>query len=354
MTAAAKPRAKKINREETLRALHFASVALGKQGAGMCFRFAGGTVSAWNDDIYASANVDVEWEGVILAKKIITDLEKHQDTLIAISGTTSVLTVRGADWVSNSRVEAITGLGSQYEITLPAEESWVELSGGFLDAAEAVGRAASRDKDGAFKMRCVNLTPGYLEAFDGGQYARCDVRTGLAESVLILWESLKHCIGVGASHICLQDGFLHFKNKSGVHLACRIFSEPYPDLSKVMGGVAEAEDVQLPTGISDALKACMTHIEDDDQPLEVNIAPGWLYIGTKSESGDYTRRSQLSSYAGEPLSFRMHPRLFKAICDWGKIRILDASHGAKRICFKQGRLIGVAFTSPPKEPDSAD
>lgn len=310
-----------VNRELLLEACSYASAGLGNRGVGQCFQFRDGRVSAFNEDVYASAPIDVGWEGVIVAEALMGALQKHTDPDIDIAWSDKEhgLLLKGSSkrWRVKIPVEQHESLG-EWEIDEP--EEWTALDPHMLDAITAVQIAADKGKQSTHVTRCIHIAPDYLEATDTRQYARYDLATGVARDVLVLRDSLKEIVPLGVTHMALSRAFLHFHNPRDVRVSVRLSTHMMPDLSSLLEGIEGCPEFPLPGGMKEALDALGIMLGSDaaNHSVTVTLKPGWLHCRTESNAGYAEERRPLPAYVGEPISFCVHPKLLAAIVERGK------------------------------------
>ena len=344
-----------VSREKFLEACSFASFGLGKQGIGTCFKFSNGHVSAFNEDTYASAPIDIGWSGIIEASKLLGILQKNKDESVDIvfldKKQKLVLKGSGKAWKSEFVVEIHESLG-EWEIEEPDE--WLHLDPHMLDGIAAVQSAADKGKKSTPMTRCIHITPTFIEATDTSQYARYTVDTGFANDVLVLRDGLKTVVPVGAIEFAVRPEFIHFRNQKGVRISVRTEMGDYPDLGALLDGIEDYPELPLPGGMKEALDACGVMLGSDvsEHAVLVTLKPGWLYCESESSGNTHTTRSPLPSYVGEELQFSVHPKLLGAIVEHGKMACAPLNVHMNRLVVCEGRHTYMVIATTPTSEDA--
>ena len=346
-----------VSREQLLEACSFAAAGLGKRGIGLCFRFSEGKVSAFNEDVYASAPIDIGWEGVVNAETLMGVLQKHNDpdVDIAWSEKEAGLMVKGSGkrWRVKVPVEFHESLG-EWEIDEP--EEWIQLDPHLLDAIAAVQVAADKGKLSTAKTRCIHITPHFIEATDTRQYARYAVETGVTKNILVLRDSLKAIVPLGVTHMAATKAFLHFYNPKSVRVSVRITVETMPDMSALLEGIEDCPEFTLPGGMKEALDALGVMLGADaaNHSVTVTLTPGWIYCRTESIGGFAEERRPLPTYEGDVLQVCVHPKLLAAIVERGKVLCAPWFNDSQRLVVQEDSSTYMVVAQSPKIETEGD
>lgn len=304
----------RVNREQLLNSLESVSAGLAakatvEQSSMFCFKDE--RVWTYNDEICASAVSPLEGlAGVIKADKLIDILRKLQEDELDVDVEDNKLIILGM----RKDVELVL----QKDIQLPIDKldspnEWNPLPGDFSEALTMVSQCCSRDKS-LFMLTCINITDKWLESCDNTQVIRYKMKLKLPTSALVRGESVKHVVQLDVTEFSETGAWLHFRNPAGVVIACRKFVFDYKDLSgplTVDGGTRAI----LPKGLVEAADRAEVFSSDgnDSNKILVELKPGKLLVRGQGASGQY-RESKKVEYKGEPLSFRVAPKLLKEIC----------------------------------------
>ncbi len=297
----------KISREVLLKKLEAVSPGLAKKeiiDQSQCFVFQDGKIITFNDEIACSVESPLKIEGPVPAEPLLNLLRRLKEDDLEITQKDGELIIKGKG--------RRAGISMEAEILLQVEgleqpEKWKKLPEDFIEAIGIVGTCASSDES-QFIITCVHIHPKWVEAMDNDQAIRFPIKTGLKESILARWSSLKHIHGLDMTEMAHTDSWLHFRNPAGLVLSCRRNEEQYPDLSGILG--AKGTKITLPKGLEEAVVKAEVFAKDEigDSFVTVNLTKGRLTLEGRGASGWYQERKKIS-YSGEPLKFMVSPVL---------------------------------------------
>ena len=316
----------KTNREELLSQLDIISPGLSPKDIieqSSCFVFNDGKLFTFNDEIACQIETNVKMKGAVSANSLIESLRKLKDEYVTLSLGEGVLIVKAKNKEIGIRMEA--------EILLPVEEveapeDWTDLPDDFADAVELISECVSKNED-HFKLTCVHLASKYLEACDNFQIGRYRIDIGLESSILIRAASLKNTVTLGVTQYSLTDSWLHFKNPKGLVMSCRRQedTEGYPDFGSF--ATHQGEDASFPKALGEAaeLAEIFSSQNTDHNEVVVSLRPGKLMIMGEGSSG-WSKEVKKIEYDGDPLSFKIAPKLLQRISDtFTKCKITDST-----------------------------
>lgn len=209
------------------------------------------------------------------------------------------------------------GIRVQLSVALPVgeikmPEEWVSVPEGFVDAVEAVGQVAGKGEE-LFVLCCVHITPKGFEACDNYQAIRYRLPTGLSGSVLVKRDNLVEVAKLGVEQWALSKSWLHFRNSSGLEMSCRRWDQSYPDLGSLLK--VEGCEGFLPKGLDEAIQKAEVFVDTRDVGvgLTVDLNSSRLLLRAEGMVGWYEERQKVD-YSGEPISFRIAPRLLREVC----------------------------------------
>ncbi len=209
------------------------------------------------------------------------------------------------------------GIRVQLSVSLPVgevktPEEWVSVPEGFVDAVEAVGQVAGKGEE-LFALCCVHITPKGFEACDNYQAIRYRLPTGLSGSVLVKRDDLVKIAKLEVEQWALSKSWLHFRNSSGLEMSCRRWDQSYPDLGSLLK--VEGREGVLPKGLGEAIGRAEVFVNarDDSIGLTIDLNSSRLLLRAEGVVGWYEERQKVD-YSGEPISFRIAPRLLREVC----------------------------------------
>jgi hypothetical protein len=171
---------------------------------------------------------------------------------------------------------------------------------------------ASQDES-RFELTCINICPEFIEACDGIQLARYDIKTNLKKPFLCRKDSLRHIVSMDMQSFSESKNWVHFKNSTGMVLSCRRFldeAKTYPDLSKFLK--VEGEKTQFPKNLKDTVLRAEIFSSDtsDENKVEIHIGNEKIKVIGRGVSGWLSETKGIKNYTGSPIQFKIPPRLF--------------------------------------------
>lgn len=336
----------RIGREQLLHALESVSPGLGEvleQSA--CFVFSNGNVYTFNDEISCRCPVEVgDLTGAVGSKAILDQLRKWKETDVVLSNGDGELVITG----KRSRQ---AGFRMEKDIILPIKsvkrpKEWKSLPDDFCEAVNVVGNCAG-NKSSDVQKTFVHVHPKFVEACDGVQLCRWRIKTGVSKSLLVRKEAVKALPTLGVTEFGETEGWLHFRNKEGAILSCRLYVEDYPDYAedlKVTGTKAT-----LPKGLAEAAEKTKVFLDEQAEAgggglVMVELKPGKLVIRGQGVHGWY-REPKKVNYSGEAISFLVSPALLIDLVN----RHNDVEVSEDRLAVNAGNYRYVACLSRPDE-----
>ena len=107
----------------------------------------------------------------------------------------------------------------------------------------------------------------------------------------------------------LEENWIHFTDKSGIRLSCRIVAGDYPDLERFFE--TEGDEFTLPEKLIEAIKRAdilaTTEIDfNDDKEITITIADKKITVKGEGSIGSL-KESVRTKYKGDTISFSTHP-----------------------------------------------
>jgi DNA polymerase III sliding clamp (beta) subunit (PCNA family) len=310
----------KVKREELLKTLQAVDAGLSAKDIieqSSCYVFKGGRVWTFNDDVACSAPLPKALKGFEFAipaaelRSLLTKLDEDEVDVDAKGDDEKrELIVRSAKRRAGIRVHA--------EIVLPVSdvevpEEWDELPKGFKETVETVQGCAGRDES-MFVLTCVHVHAKGMEAMDNYQAIRCPLKMpNVKESVLVKRDDLKKAVGGDVEEWSIGGSWVHFRNSSGSVTSCRRWQEKYPELGPIFK--VEGQTSPLPKSLVGAVEKAEMFVEEASTiyGVDVDLRPGKLLLRAEGPVGWYEERQKVE-YEGEPLKFRISPKLLREIC----------------------------------------
>lgn len=297
----------KVNREELLRELESVSPGLSTREIieqSSCFIFRKKEVMTYNDEIACTHKSSLSIEGAVQSGPLISILRKLKEDELGVEVNEKELVLTGK--------RKKTGITMEMDILLPVDsvekpKKWKDLPADFSDGISIVQQCAGKDAT-QFALTCIHLHPKWVEACDGYQAARYQMKLEIKKSTLVRKESIKYIVSLDMTEFSETQNWIHFRNSSGLVLSCRRWIEDFPKISKFLKG--EGTPTKFPKGLADAVeKAEVFSIENaEDNQVTIELRPNKLRITGKGVSGYYQETKNIK-YKGQTLSFRISPVL---------------------------------------------
>lgn len=333
----------RVNREEMLKRLEAVSAGLAKREIieqSQCFVFTGGQVMTFNDEVAVRTESPLEAEGAVQAAPLLALLRKLPEDELDVSVAEDGLSVKGKGRRATVRMES--------EVLLPVDGvedpgEWKKLPDGLLDAMRVAMSCCSGDES-HFLLTCVHIAADRVEASDDFQILVYPIKTRLKKPTLLRRDSVSKIAQTDPTEWSETDGWLHFRNPSGLVLSCRRYMEDYPDVGKFLD--VEGGKAKFPKGIDEALdKASIFSSENPvGNQVTVSLSPGRLRLEGKGPSGWYREQKKVD-YDGDALSFAIEPKLLLEISRRSNECIVSDG----RIKVDAGKFSYVACTAPVEE-----
>lgn len=305
----------KIKREAFMQILDSVSPGLSPRDIleqSSCFVFSNGNVMTFNGEVScrAKSGLDKEVSGAVSGKKLVDVLTKSPDEEIEIGSKEGKLTIKGFSRQSNVVMEA--------DILLPVKsvekpEKWLPLNPDFAEAVGIVSQCAPDDPQ-SFPLNCVHIMPEYVEAGHSYQIGRYNLDTGIKGEHLIRAIAIRSMSKMGHTEFSETDGWLHFRNASGLIMSCRKYLEEYDDFSGFLEQEEEGVPLALPKGLDKVAERAMVFSEDnpDLKLITVELKKGRMRITGRGITGEHIEMPK-AVYAGPPMSFLIKPDLLAEI-----------------------------------------
>jgi len=278
-----------------------------------CFVFRDGLVHTFNDEIACSHESSLEdIEGAVKADRLLQLLRKLEEDHVDIDLQEGELIVSGKNKRAGLRLDEEILLPID-DVEEPDEKDWHDLPQVFGEAVGVVESCAGSDESQEL-LTCVHIAPKWVEATDNYQLARFDLKTGFKKDCLVKASSIKHIQSLGMSQFAETKSWIHFRNDTGLQLSCRRYHEKYPDIGKLMD--FDGDPLTLPMALKDAIgRASDFSAENvDDNQVTVKIDGRKVKIRADGSASWYEESKRLE-YDGQPLSFRISPKLLTMILE---------------------------------------
>lgn len=315
----------KISREDLLSQLESVQPGLSQKEIiehGQHFIFLKGRIVTFNSEVACTIPTSLRIRGAVRAIPLLAILNKMNEENVNIEQDDSGIIIKG----KNRR----TTIYMEKEIHLAIEKiekpnRWYPLAQEFCEAVE-IARSCTGKNTSQFTSTCVHLTPRYLEASDNVQVARYPVRTKLKSSIIVVGDFLKHVAEAEVTEFSQGESWIHFRNKTGLIVSCRISSdEDYPDLGDSFN--VDGAHAVLPPGLIEAAKRAQVFSQDnlEKDRVIVRLNGNQLHIKGEGVSGWHIEASKIN-YKGKPIQFTIIPVMLMDIVSRHNDCYISRSH----------------------------
>ncbi len=263
-----------------------------------CFIFQNGKVITFNDEISCTTSVEVSVEGAVPARPLLGILQKIPNDYVDIKMEDEKLIIKTKKKTATIRTQ-ITILNPIDLVDTPTK--WKKLPKGFTEAIAKVKECAGKDET-KFALTCIHLHPEYIEATDNLQAGRSRMVSGLSKSALVRKEAIKHIINLDITRVSETKKWIHFKNRAGLVLSCRNYTEKFPNLDETFA--TKGDKTILPKELKEAAELANVFIAEAETHDEVviDLTEKRLILLGKGPSGKYKEIIKVK-YQGTPVRF---------------------------------------------------
>lgn len=317
----------RIKREDFLSKLQSVSPGLAPKEIleqSSSFIFVNGRVYCFNEEICCQikSGLDKKFTGVVKAKPLMAILEKYPDDEIDIEITDKSFNLVGAGRKRLTEMALDTQVSEQMNIAeaVGSPTDWKPLHKDFCLAVDTVQQCAKRiAAPNEFVLTCVHIHPKWVEAADDYQFCRWKLKTGISQSTVVRYSSILHISKFGMEEMSEGSNWLHFKNKSGLLLSCRKWTEEYVYPSADQFLKEPGTPTKFPKGLASAADACQVFSSEDSSNVSnllVELTKNEVRVVGLGTSGKHTeKRNKGVSYEGRSLSFYIPPKLLMSVVE---------------------------------------
>lgn len=280
------------------------------------FAFRRGKVITYNDEISISCPVEGidEVQGAVLAENLYKFLAK-------VSTDEMNLDIKEGEIVMVIG-RARAGLTFMEEVTLPLEEElqnrgkWMKLPSDFCKAVSFVMTASGSNLNEPL-LTCVHVSSsGYAEASDGLRLAwHAILDETPVKDIIVPARSIAEVVKLNPTRMSEGNGWLHFRNKEGVEISCRILNEdkymntaPYVNM--------KGDKIVLPEKLDEVLARAQVFAKREsilEEEVHITIAGKSLTMKASSESGWFEEKIEMKDNLKIEKNIVIPPYLLKEI-----------------------------------------
>lgn len=279
------------------------------------FAFTGNNVITYNDSICIYHPLKgIELTGAVKAEELYKFLNRINTDTIKVDIKEDSLTFKSG----RKRAQ----FNKESEILLPLDDKkltkkgkWFSIGEDFLDAVKmAVGSAAKSASAG--KLACIHISEkGYIEGSDGYRLLRYKLKDKLKikNDVVPPASSMSIVLKMNPTKMAVGRGWVHFKNKEGTTISCRVLDEDYIDEDKrdiLFKTKDKGIKLDFPKELSEILTEAEIFSANGEVIITVNKKK--LIITSKSESSNFKDEIDIKSKSDD-FAFQVTPYLLQDI-----------------------------------------
>lgn len=298
-----------------------------------CFIFSKGMVSTYNYEVACSADTEIDIEGTVPAEPLLNLLERLDGEEVDVFVENGELRVKSGEKLAGIR------LAGQY--TLPFDlverpKNFVPISDEMKDAILVTVECCSRSEAHPL-LRCIHMTPTYLEASDDFRIVRYSIQTGLSQSVLAKGQSVEYALKVGVNEMAVTENWLHFRNPNSVYISCRRMLDQYPETSKFFE--IRGKPLTLPKDLDKAVERALVFWSETHKEavVTVELSDGKMVVECSGQYGWY-REPRPSSYQGPHFRFYCAARVLGELSK----RITECEIASQLLRMESGPILYVS------------
>lgn len=276
------------------------------------FAFVGGVVITYNDEISLASPIEgLDIEGAIKADELFAFMKKVKKDEIDVSLEGSEIHFKAG------RIKA--GFTLQEEIKIPmvaVDDSlkWKKLPDDFCHYLNLAMGAAGSDMSEPL-LTGVNIEKdGGITASDNYKVMMCDTGQELpVKTFLIPAKNASEVVRLDPHRIASGKGWIHFEDKEGTVLSCRIFEEAYPKSKKKIEVIGV--ELSFPPTIIEIMERAGIFSKREhilDEAVQIFIANNRMKIRAESPTGWMEETVNLR-YDEEEIHFTITPYLLRDI-----------------------------------------
>lgn len=297
----------RVEREQFLKELECTTPGLSARDVleqSACFVFRDSRVYTYNEEVTCSQPTCAKFDGVVRAAKLLECLRRQTASHLDIELEEKKLVI------TNKRERMWIPVARKVRLpidTVPKPEKWKALDPGFGEALQIVQECAAKDAN-FFVLTCIHITPDFIEAFDRLRACRFMIPTKIKKDLLVRRDAIKHIIPLGMTAFGLSDTWIHFRNKDGLVISCRRWTDKFPD-SKSRFEVA-GKKLSLPKSLIKAAERASVFSEDsiEGNRVEVTIKHRTVSLTGHSASGGF-KHTEDFKYKGPDIQFTITPTI---------------------------------------------
>ena len=297
-----------------------------------CFIFTKGRIVTFNDVITASVPTELKLKGAVPADALLKLLKKIKDEDIKVSQDGPKIYIKG-------RLKKKDGdyfeaeFNTNEEIIIPIDdigfpEKFTKLPTNFRRLVKLACMTAGTAL-GEPLLLCIHICKDKIESCDNDRITIGTFDKALKMDVLVHAQTIAEVNRQEITAVAVLDGWLHFKEKSGAVLSCRLVDEKYINLKQYLPE-GKGKKITFPDEVKHILDRADVFCRAEDsleKRVSLRLSDKGLVLTSQNTSGKYTERKKLKKYNGPKISFEdINPDFLKDVLSLSNtVTLVDGS-----------------------------
>lgn len=314
----------KVNREKLLAALNQVKPGLANKdiiSQSTSFVFSEGFVITFNDEISIATNLDIGFEGAVIAEKFLKLLTKLTTEEIEIEVKNNELVVKSGKDKAGLKIET--------DITLPIDEvvagtKFKSLPKNFSKAVFLASQCASKDMSNPIRT-CVKVDGKCVLATDNYRIMKSILDSKVEDEIIMPANAARFFSDYSFVNYNLTNGWVHFQTQDGLIFSVRLVYGNYPSVDEFFE--VTGEELLFPNNIVEILEksGVFTAGSQSGDFVNISVANKKMTITGNGDHGWYEGFANCR-YNGEEIKFCVDPSfLVDVLKDLKKCTISDTS-----------------------------
>ncbi len=173
----------------------------------------------------------------------------------------------------------------------------------------------STSKDATYGyFYCLSIGKDYICSSDNYRASYFQIDENI-KPFLIPATSINELVNYDFNEICIDNNWVHFRNKDGLIFSSGLIDGDYPDFKDMLFGVNKETEISLPSELKNILDevAVMSKGETDvEKKVAIIIEDGTLTCKSEKDIG-YLKKKMKIDYKGDPITFSINPIFLQQI-----------------------------------------
>jgi hypothetical protein len=279
------------------------------------FAFLNGRVITYNDEISISHPFECDFEGAVKAEELYGLLTKitKDDVSLSVEETELI--------VSSGRMKAGLKMHTQINLPLraiPKKMEPIPDPEKFYNLVELAMRTCSSDMSTP-KLTCVSIKKtGEITGADNYRLVQCKGKPLPTDDFLLPAVSAVEVLKLSPTHMFLEKGWVHFKNKEETVISCRHLEDNYVGDAMIRGvlNINSVMSIHFPDKMEEMLSRVAVLAKREsilDESINVVLKDNKISLEASSkETGSWVREKTGIDFTGDS-QFFISPTLFSDI-----------------------------------------